>query len=190
MKRALLFLVGVGMIFGMILGVPARFTALNFQIEIPWPDFQMGVIAGCLMVVLSLTLPLGKRKVVKDEFDAEARERWRRIEEEQQRQREKKGTEREERMQKFKAIKEEILGNVKALGFCEIKDGTRSLENEENVPLNAKVHEVIPAIREVAAAHGVEMSYMFVMYDGDIPTMNIELSFLEDALTIGPQIPL
>ncbi|MDP3778738.1 MAG: hypothetical protein Q8R30_01650 [bacterium] len=190
-ERALLFLVGVGMIFGMISGVPARFAATEFQIEFPWPDFQTGIVAGCLMVILSLVLPFRKRVIeAPDHFDAEAQERWRLIEEEQERQRAKKDTAREERLQRAKSVKDDILANLKGFGFCEIKEDIRSLDEYERVPLCAKVHEIIPVIRDIATAQGIKMSYLFVMYDADIPTVNIELSFLDEYLTIGPQIPL
>ncbi len=192
MKRALLFIVGVGVIVGTISGVPARFLATEFQVALPWSDFQTGIISGCLMVFLSLVFPFGKQAVeVSDEFDAEAQERWRLIEEEQEKQRAKKDTAREERLQRVKSVKNDILANIKRLGFCEIKEDTCSLGEDESVPIGAKVHEVIPVIREIAANQGIEMSYVFVMYSNeDIRTVNIELAFLEEKLTVGPEIPL
>jgi len=182
-KRALLFIVGVGVIASALFYIPMN--------SLPPMEFLVVFFAGCTMLGFSLARGHKRHIESEDEFDAEAQERWRLLEEEQEKQRAKKDTAREERLQKVKSVKDGILANIKRLGFCEIKEDTCSLSEDESVPIGAKVHEVIPVIREIAANQDIEMSYVFVMYSNeDIRTVNIELVFLEEKLTVGPEISL
>jgi len=181
-KRLFLFVVGVGLIVSALFDVPMN--------SLPPMEFLTLFFAGCTMVGFSLARGYERDIEPEDKCDAEAQERRQRIEEEQEKQRAKKGIAREERLARVESIKDDILANIKRLGFCQIEKDTHSLDEDERVPIGAKVHEAIPVIREIAAAQGIEMSYLFVMYDADIPTVNIELSFLGERITIGPEIPL
>lgn len=99
--------------------------------------------------------------------------------------------------QEYQMIKEEILARVAPLGFCEIDfNSIRWIEEDETVPLNAKVHDILPVIREILDQKGIRgASYYFCRYESDIPTMNIKV-FLDDSgindigFVLGPIIPL
>ncbi len=180
----------IGCIFIIGVGLFLCFESVG-GVRLPPGFISMGLTTGILFMIVSFRIPGRKKeKVVYAYADLPRIDAPGYSEEETGECVSEETMDRQERERIHAAVKEHILARIKPLGFREVGGSTVWLEEGYQIPIRARVCEVIPLVREIADGENIDIRYQFCGYDSDIPTINITLFFLDSDLTVGPEIPL